>query len=137
MIGAPFAVKPNLNYLAIAPGESVVANPQVVDAGGNIVSSAATFTMTVTPKPGLAMGNIPVVNGMTVTFPKLNKRLVGQNPTIDPNGDYADGDPTDPNYGKETGGIYTVEITVSGTAVKGSADLLVLPSGTASITLRA
>jgi hypothetical protein len=81
------------------------------------------------------MGNPPVVTGLTATFPKLKKRLIDQNPEIDPDGDYADGDPTDPNYGKETGGIYTVQVTLSGTSVSGSDDLVVLPSGTAKITL--
>jgi hypothetical protein len=108
----------------------------VVDAAGNVISGAVGFAMTVTPKPGLTMGNPPVVNGLTATFPKLKKRLLNQDPTIDPNGDYADGDPTDPNYGKETGGLYTVELTPNGTAVKGTADLAVLPGGTAGLTLR-
>jgi hypothetical protein len=134
-IGVPFAVRPNLDYLAISPGESINANPQVVDAAGNVISLPAGFTMTVTPKPGLAMGNAPVVAGLTASFPKLNKRLLNQNLEVDPEGEFADGDPTDPNYGKETGGIYTVEITLNGTAVKGSIDLVVLPSGTARIAL--
>ncbi|HEY1238986.1 MAG TPA: hypothetical protein VGF16_00455, partial [Bryobacteraceae bacterium] len=136
-VGVPFTVRPNLNYLAIAPGESITASPQVLDAAGNVVSVPANFTMTVTPKPGLTMGNAPVVNGLTASFPKLNKRLINQDVTIDPAGEYADGDPTDPNYGKETGGVYTVEVTLNGTGVKGTVDLAVLPSGTAKITLGA
>src|SRR5262249_32491789 len=78
-----------------------------------------------------------VVNGLSATFPKLQKRLINQDPQIDPEGRYADGDPTDPNYGKETGGIYKVEIALNGTPVKGSIDLVVLPSGTAEISLGA
>lgn len=134
-IGAPYSVLPNLNYQAIAPGGSITANPQVVDAAGNVISGTASFTMTVTPKAGLSMGNAPVLSGLTATFPKLRKRLINQDPVIDPAGDFADGDPSDPNYGKETGGIYTVEVALSGTAVKGSVDLVVLPGGTADISL--
>ncbi len=135
-IGVPYSVLPNLNYSAIAPGDSIVANPQVVDAAGNVIAGTAGFTMTVTPKPGLMTGNAPIVSGLTATFPALQKRLINQNPDLDPTGKYADGDPTDPNYGKETGGIYTVEVKLNGTAVKGAVDVVVLPSGTAEISLR-
>ncbi len=135
-IGVPFSVRPNLNYLAVAPGESVIANPQVVDAAGNVISGLTAFTMTVAPKPGLATGNPPIVTGLTATFPKLQKRTINQNPDLDPTGKYADGDPADPNYGKDTGGLYTVEVSLNGTAVKGSVDLVVLPAGSADITLR-
>ena len=90
--------------------------------------------MTVTPKVGLD-GQRPCPQRFTAKFPKLQKRLINQDPVIDPSGDFADGDPTDPNYGKETGGIYTVEVALSGTAVKGSVDLVVLPSGSADISL--
>lgn len=134
-VGIPYSVQPNLNYLAVPPGGSIAATPQVVDAAGNVISGAAGFSMTVTPKPGLAMGTLPAVNGLSATFPKLQKRLVITDPVLDPTGKYADTDPSDPNYGKETGGIYTVEVTLNGTAVKGSVDLVVLPSGTAEISL--
>src|SRR5262249_53254572 len=134
-VGAPFAVLPNLDYLAIAPGESIHANPQVVDAAGNVIPNAAGFTMTVTPKPGLTVGAAPAVNGLSASFPKLQKRLIISDPLLDPTGKYADTDPTDPNYGKETGGIYTVEVTLNGANLKGSVDLAVVPGGTPEITL--
>jgi hypothetical protein len=115
----------------------MAANPQVVDAGGNIIANPAqTFTMTVTPQAGKTTGSAPVVNGLSVSFPKLTKRLLNHDITKDPMGEFTDGDPSDPNYGKETGGLYSVTVTLAGTSVKGTQEIAVLPSGTAHMTLR-
>ncbi|MDX2151370.1 MAG: hypothetical protein SFV54_11605 [Bryobacteraceae bacterium] len=136
-IGAPHSIRPNLSFQMVAPGESITAAPEVLDAAGNVIASPAAFTLTVVPKPGLTAGAAPVVNGLKVSFPKLVKRLRNHNLEIDPVGDFADGDPTDPNYGKETGGIYTLQLKLNGTAVTSATDVVVLPSGTAKITLNA
>jgi hypothetical protein len=135
-IGVPHTIRLNLTDRTIAPGESITASPEVLDAAGNIIAGPQAFTMTVTPKPGLATGSAPQVNGMTATFPKLMKRLLNHDATKDPEGRWTDGDPADPNYGKETGGLYTLTVTLNSTAVKGVADIAVIPSGTAGITTR-
>jgi hypothetical protein len=135
-IGVPHSVRLNLSDRAIAPGGSITAAPEVVDAAGNLIAGPHAFTMTVTPKPGLATGSAPQVNGMTATFPKLVKRLQNHDATKDPEGRWTDGDRSDPNYGKETGGLYTLTVVLNSTAVKGIADVAVIPSGTADITMR-
>jgi hypothetical protein len=136
-VGVPFAVSLNLSDRAIAPGGSITANPQVVDAGGNVIANPGqTFTMTVTPQPGKTTGSAPVLNGLSVTFPKLAKRLLNHDVDKDPTGEFTDGDPTDPNHGKETGGVYNLTVTLGGTSVKGTQEVAVLPSGTAQLTLR-
>ncbi|MFN7935969.1 MAG: hypothetical protein U0R19_21745 [Bryobacteraceae bacterium] len=137
LIGVPYSVRLNLTDAAVAPGGMITARPVALDAAGNVVSGAGqVFTMTVTPKPGQTYGNAPVVNGMNVSFPKLTKRVINQNPELDPTGKYADGDPTDPYFAKETGGLYSLEVRLQGTTVVGSATVTVLPSGTAEKTLR-
>lgn len=135
-IGVPYAIRSNLSDVVAAPGASITARPEVLDAAGNLITNpAATFSMTVSSKQGLATGNTPVVNGLTVSFPKLKKRLLNQDPEADPNGEFADADPTDPNYGRETGGLYTLTVSLGGTQLKGTTDVAVIPSGTAEITL--
>ncbi len=136
-IGVPFTIRPNVSDLLVAPGGSIMASPQVLDAAGNVISSdPSLFTMTVTGKPGQTTGNAPKVTGLSVSFPKLAKRLLHQDVAADPEGNYTDGDPTDPNYGKETGGLYTLTVKLGSTGVAGSVDVAVLPSSTAEITLK-
>ena len=136
-IGVPHSVRLNLTNTAIAPGGTIAARPQTIDAGGNAISSPGqVFTMTVTPQPGLTTGSAPLVSGLSVSFPKLVKRTINQNPIEDPTGEFADGDPADPNYGKETGGLYTIEVKLQGSSVVGRSTIVVLPSGTAAQTLK-
>lgn len=131
---APTSVQVLLSEPVVAPDGSVTVSPVLLNSSGEVIDdSAAQFTLTVAPV-GAVFGNAPVVSGMNVRFPKLVKRLLNQNTSIDPEGLYADTDPTDPNYGKETGGTYRVTVRLVGSTVSGSADVRVLPSGTAGIT---
>lgn len=131
---APASLQVQLSEPVVAPDGSVTISPVLLNSSGQVVEdSAAQFTLSVAPV-GTVFGNAPVVSGMNVRFPKLVKRLLNQNTSIDPEGLYADTDPTDPNYGKETGGTYRVTVRLVGSTVSGSADVRVLPSGTAGIT---
>ena len=135
--GVPYSIRLNPTDVVVAPGESMTARPEVLDAAGNVLTNPAwTFTLSVTPKPGASVGAAPVVNGMTVSFPKLVKRLLNHDPEKDPTGEFTDGDPTDPNYGKETGGLYTLVARLNGLAVQGSEEVAVIPSGTAHLTIK-
>ncbi|MBL8218657.1 MAG: hypothetical protein JNL62_05490 [Bryobacterales bacterium] len=135
--GVPVSVRLNLSDTAVAPGGVITARPVALDAAGNVVSGPGqAFSMTVIPKPGQTYGNAPMINGLSVSFPVLAKRIINQNPVEDPTGEFADGDPADPNYAKETGGLYTLEVRLQGTAAAGSTTVVVLPSGTAEKTLR-
>ncbi len=121
----------------VAPGGQVLVTPTLRDANGVVIdSSGQAFALTVTPV-GPVAGAAPVVNGLAVNFPKLNKRLLSPDPTLDPNGEFADTDPADPQYGKETGGIYRLTVTMAGSALSSSKDVVVLPSGSAPITVTA
>lgn len=121
----------------VAPDGSVTATPTLRDGNGTVVSSAGyAFNVAATPV-GTVFGASPVVSGLTVKFPRLTKKLLKANPTIDPAGLYADTDPTDPNYGKQTGGVYQVTVSIAGTALASSKNVTVLPTGTAQITYKA
>lgn len=136
-LGAPVSIRVNPSGRLVASGGMIMVSPQVVDAAGNVLSSAPElFTLTASPEPGKSMGNAPQVSGLSVSFPKLAKRLRNLDPANDPFGKYAAGDPADPNRGKETGGFYLLTVTMHGSAVKGTAEVVVLPSGTADITMR-
>lgn len=136
-IGVPYSIQIDLSARIVAPGGSLTASPKALDAAGNVLPfPASSFQMQVQAEAGAATGNAPVLSGLTVTFPKLNKRVINQNPVEDPAGKYASGDPTDPNYGKETGGIYTLTVTLPGTSLSGSTRIAALPSGSAAFTLR-
>lgn len=133
---APASLQVQLSEPVVAPDGSVTISPVLLNSSGEVIDdSAAQFTLSVAPV-GVVFGNAPVVSGMSVSFPKLVKRLINLNPSTDPEGLYADADPTDPNYGKETGGTYRVTVRLAGSTVSGSADVRVLPSGTAGITLK-
>lgn len=120
----------------IAPNGSITVTPVPKDANGNPISNSNfQFALNVTPV-GPVTGNAATIQGLTVTFPKLAKRLLNQNVAIDPNGEFTDTDPTDPNYGKETGGKYRITATLTGTSLSSSQDVLVLPTGTAPITVK-
>lgn len=140
--GTPVAVGPASVSFAIsepfvAPGGSITLKPTVLDADGNPVdASSLTFEVTATPV-GTVTGAAPVVGGLSVSFPKLAKTLVNQNAAVDPAGEFADTNPADPNYGKETGGRYQITLRVNGTALSSSQEVWVLPTGTAGITFKA
>ena len=140
--GVPVVVGPSSMEMAlsepvVAPDGSVTVAPVVRDANGVALDNGAfQFSVSVVPV-GTVIGRAPVVEGLTVSFPKVTKRLLNQNTTIDPEGLYADGDPTDPNYGKETGGRYRVTVALAGTSITASREVLVLPSGSAGITVQA
>ncbi len=120
----------------VPPNGSVTAAPTLRDGNGTVVSSAGyAFDVSVTPV-GTVFGASPVVNGLTVKFPRLVKKLLNANPTKDPDGLYADTDPTDPNFGKQTGGIYQVTVSIAGTPLSSSKNVTVLPTGTAQITYK-
>ncbi len=105
----------SLSDAFVAPNGSVVVTPTLRDASGAVMSNAGyQFVVGATPV-GTVTGNAPVISGLTVSFPKLTKTLISPNPTIDPNGDYADTDPSDPNFGRETGGTYRITVTLAGT----------------------
>jgi beta-lactam-binding protein with PASTA domain len=130
----PASVQVNLSAQVVAWAGSVTVNPVALDGHGNPINNPSLqFTITVTPV-GATSGNAPLVAGDTITFPKLNKQLINAHPTLDPNGVWADTNPSDPNYGKQTGGVYLVTATINGTAVAGSSQVVCLPTGTATVT---
>lgn len=133
----PSTMELGLSEPFVAPDGSISVSPTVRDAGGALIDNDdLQFSVSVAPV-GAVTGNAPVVNGMSVSFPKLVKRLLDQNLSIDPAGEFADGDPTDPNYGKETGGRYRITVSIAGSSVTASKEVMVLPSGTAGVTVKA
>jgi len=133
----PSTMELGLSEPFVAPDGSISVSPTVRDAGGALIDNDdLQFSVSVAPV-GAVTGNAPVVNGMSVSFPKLVKRLLDQNFSIDPAGEFADGDPTDPNYGKETGGRYRITVSIAGSSVTASKEVMVLPSGTAGVTVKA
>lgn len=131
-VPVPTSIQVTFSDPVVAPGGSTVIAQTVLDQYGNAMSSPSfQFTFSVAAN-GTTFGNSPVLTGNTVQFPALVKKQIIVDPTIFNEGDT---DPTDPNYGKETGGIYTVTVSLQGTTVSGSADVVVLPSGTASTTV--
>ncbi len=130
----PASVQVNLSAQVVPWAGSVTVTPVALDGSGNVINDPALqFTIKITAV-GTTVGNAPVLSGNTITFPKLNKKLLNQNPTLDPNGVYADTDPTDPNYGKQTGGVYLVTASLNGSNLSGSTQVICLPTGTASVT---
>lgn len=140
--GVPVVVGPSsmdisLSEPIVAPDGSVSVTPVVRDANGVVLDNGPfQFSVTVAPV-GTAIGRAPVVDGLNVSFPKLAKRLLNQDTAIDPEGLYADGDPTDPNYGKESGGRYRVTVSLAGSSITASREVLLLPSGSAATTVQA
>jgi len=135
--GQPAYIQTSLSDRVAAPDGSVTATETAFDVNGNPIDNPALqFSLSIAPN-GLTTGNAPVISGNSITFPRLIKKLLNQNTAVDPNGLYADGDPTDPNYGKETGGSYVVTVTLAGTPLTATANVTVPPSGTAAITLLA
>jgi hypothetical protein len=121
----------------VPAGGSVTVTPTLRDASGNVVSTAGyAFNVTVAPV-GTVTGAAPAISGLSVSFPKIVKRLIRPNPAVDPDGDFADTDPTDPNYGRQTGGAYLISVSIQGTALAGAKTVTVLPTGTAKITYKA
>lgn len=121
----------------VAPDGSISVTPTLRDGNGVVTSNAGLqFTVAVAPV-GTVTGSAPVVTGLAVKFPKVVKRLISLNPTLDPAGEFADTDPTDPNFGRETGGKYRVTVSLVGSPLSSSKDVLVLPTGTAQVTFKA
>lgn len=136
-VGGTPSMSMTLSDAFVAPDGSVTVAPVVKDGNGVVQSNAGLQFNVSVSVAGPVTGNAPVINGLTVSFPKLVKRLISPNPTIDPNGLYADTDPTDPNYGKETGGRYHVNVSLVGSSLTASQDVTVLPAGTAGVTYTA
>lgn len=121
----------------VAPSGSVTVTPTLRDGNGNVISNAGyQFTIAVAAV-GQVFGNAPVVAGLTVSFPKIAKAKLSSNPTLDPAGDFADTNPADPSYGKETGGIYRITVGVVSLSLTSSVNVTVLPTGSAQITVAA
>ena len=136
VLGAP-SMDISLSEPFVAPDGSVTVTPVVRDGNGVVISNAGLqFNVTVVPV-GTVTGNAPVVTGLVVKFPKLVKRLLNKNVAVDPAGEFADTDPTDPQYGKQTGGKYRVTAALVGASLNASKDVLVLPTGTAQVTFKA
>jgi hypothetical protein len=130
----PASVQITVSAQIVAPNGNITVTPVALDGNGNVISPSPDFTINITAV-GATTGNAPVVDGDTITFPKLNKRLLNQNTTLDPNGLFADTDPTDPNYGKQTGGVYQVTASIaSPVLVSAPVQVVVIPSSSATIT---
>ena len=137
VVVGPSSMEISLSEPIVAPDGSISVTPVVRDANGVALDNGPfQFSVSVAPV-GNVIGRAPVVDGLNVSFPKLVKRLLNQDTTIDPEGLYADGDPTDPNYGKETGGRYRVTVSLAGSSITASREVLVLPSGSAGTTVQA
>ena len=131
----PTSISVILSDNLLGPDGTTTASPTVFDQNGNPMSNPAfQFTVTVVAQ-GKTSGNAPVVNGFAVQFPKVVKTLINENPTFDPTGQFASTDPNDPNFGLDTGGLFVVKVGLVGTQIAGSAPVIVLPSGTASLTV--
>ncbi len=137
VVAGPASLELSLSEPFVAPDGSVSVLPVVRDGGGRLLDNADLQLNVAVAPVGTVTGNAPVVSGLSVSFPKLVKRLLNQDMTVDPEGEYADGDPTDPNYGRETGGRYRVTVSVAGTSLTASKEVMVLPSGTAAVTVKA
>jgi hypothetical protein len=120
----------------VAPGGAVTFTVEALDANQNpVINPVPQFDLNIAAV-GSSFGNAPVIQGNTITFPKLVKaKLANQNPDFDPNGDFVDDDPNDPNYGKQTGGLFNFTATLQGTAIKATEVINCLPTGTADITV--
>lgn len=137
VVVGPSSMEISLSEPIVAPDGSVSVTPVVRDANGVVLDNGPfQFSVTVAPV-GTAIGREPVVDGLNVSFPRLAKRLLNQDVAIDPEGLYADGDPTDPNYGKESGGRYRVTVSLAGSSITASREVLLLPSGSAATTVQA
>ncbi|MBL0726227.1 hypothetical protein [Piscinibacter sp. HJYY11] len=137
VVAGPSSMEISLSEPIVAPDGSISVTPVVRDANGVALDNAAfQFSVSVAPV-GNVIGRAPVVDGLNVSFPRLVKRLLNQDTSIDPEGLYADGDPTDPNYGKETGGRYRVTVSLAGSSIVANREVLVLPSGSAATTVQA
>lgn len=136
VVAGPATMELGLSDPVVAPDGVVTISPVLRDSEGRTLPNGE-YELVVNVAPvGAVAGNAPVVSGLDVSFPKLQKRLLNQDTAIDPEGLYADTDPTDPNYGKETGGRYRITVSVQGSSVTASREVLVLPSGTAATTAK-
>ena len=134
-VAVPTSISVILSDNLVGPDGTTTASPTVLDQNGNPINDPSfQFTVTVLAQ-GLTSGNAPVVNGLAVQFPKVVKTLINENPTFDPTGQFASTDPSDPNFGLDTGGLYVVNVVLVGTKIAGSAPVIVLPSGTAPLTV--
>ena len=139
----PASVQVLLSNDLVAPDGTTMVIPVVRDKGGTVINDPTFEYRIRIVATGPVAGNPPVIEGRSIRFPKVVKQLLNPNPQVDPTGEFADADPADPNYGKETGGIYTVTATLigrgaqlAGRSLSGNADVIVLPTGTAKITVR-
>lgn len=132
----PVSVEVILSDNLVAPDESITVTAIARDREGEAVNDPTLEYDIRIVQRGLVTGNFPVVEGNIIRFPKVSKRLLNPNPETDPNGEYVDADPTDPNYGIETGGAYVVTAKLRRTFLSGRAAVFVLPTGTARITVR-
>lgn len=136
LAGPPRSVQVLLSNNLAAPDGTITVTPVARDEAGVIIDDPNLRFLIGINANGLVAGNAPLIEGRTIRFPKVVKQLINPRPDIDPEGEYADADPADPNYGQETGGFYRVTATLVGTSLSGSADVTVLPSGTAKITVQ-
>ncbi|MBC7912126.1 MAG: hypothetical protein H7Y30_16585 [Pyrinomonadaceae bacterium] len=139
----PASVQVLLSDNLVAPDGTTIVIPVVRDKGGTVINDPTFEYRIRIVATGPVAGNPPVIEGRSIRFPKVVKQLLNPNPQVDPTGEFADADPADPNYGKETGGIYKVTATLigrgaqlAGRSLSGNADVIVLPTGTAKITVR-
>lgn len=139
----PASVQVLLSDNLVAPDGTTIVTPIARDKGGAVINDPLFEYLIRIDAIGPVAGNPPVIEGRSIRFPKVIKHLLNPNPQVDPNGEFADADPTDPNYGKETGGIYKITATLigrgailAGRRLSGTADVIVLPTGTAKITVR-
>ncbi len=132
----PASISVQLSAQVVAPDGSITVTPVALDSSGNPINDAGlSFTIQINAV-GPTSGNAPVMTGNTITFPKLVKKLLNWNQTVDPNGIFTDTDPTDPNYGKQTGGVYQVTASLTNPPLSGVSSVVVLPAGTAPVTVQ-
>jgi hypothetical protein len=132
----PVSVEVLLSDNLVAPDESITVTAIARDREGEAINDPTLEYDIRIVQRGIVTGNPPMVEGNIIHFPKVSKRLVNPNPAIDPNGEYVDADPTDPNYGIETGGAYVITAKLRRSFISGRAIVFVLPTGTAKITVR-
>lgn len=132
----PVSIRVNVSNDFVEPGGSITVSADALDAAGAVVATpAANFTIFISPA-GATIGSAPVVQLPLIHFPKLQKQKTNNHSDIDPGGRYAFTPRSDPNYGKETGGIYNVTAQLNGTTLTATTQVLVMPNGTHELTAR-
>jgi T5SS/PEP-CTERM-associated repeat protein len=117
----------------VMPGESSTCTATPVDVNGQpILDPSLSYSFSIAAND-LTFGPLPTVSKNIIAFPRLSKTLITQMPG-DTHFKYGYTISSDPNYGKEFGGSYTVTATLQGGSFTAQAPIIALPTGTSRFT---